>query len=39
MRESTLHTDSIGAADATNESVAGIQAPSGYKRMVLNMGP
>jgi NADH-quinone oxidoreductase subunit D len=39
MRESTLHTDSITATDATNEPPSGIAAPSGYKRMILNMGP
>jgi NADH-quinone oxidoreductase subunit D len=39
MRESILHTDSITASDATNETVTGIQAPGGYKRMILNMGP
>src|SRR6202451_2868183 len=39
MRETILHTDSITATDATSEPVAEIQAPSGYKRMILNMGP
>src|SRR5271165_4644719 len=39
MRESTLHTDSITATNATLETVDQIIAPSGSKRMILNMGP
>src|ERR1700685_310635 len=39
MRESTLHTDSITASDATQETVDQIATPSGNKRMILNMGP
>ena len=39
MREFTLHTDSITASDATHETVDQIAAPSGTKRMILNMGP
>src|SRR6202041_2812813 len=39
MRESTLHTDSITASDATHETVDQIATPPSSKRMVLNMGP
>src|SRR5271165_3744194 len=39
MRESTLHTDSITATNATLETVDQIIAPSTSKRMILNMGP
>src|ERR1700735_5729446 len=39
MRESTLHTDSITASDPTQETLHQIPAPSGNKRMILNMGP
>ncbi|HEX5228872.1 MAG TPA: NADH dehydrogenase (quinone) subunit D [Bryobacteraceae bacterium] len=39
MRESTLHTGSISALDATHEPVESIAEPAGYKRMILNMGP
>src|SRR6202790_5411184 len=39
MRESTLHTDSITASDATHETVDQIAAPRSSKRMILNMGP
>src|ERR1700688_3410974 len=39
MRESTLHTDSITASDATHETPEQISAPSTSKRMILNMGP
>src|SRR5271170_7266732 len=39
MRESTLHTDSITASDATQETPHQIPAPSSTKRMILNMGP
>ncbi len=39
MRESTLHTDSITASDATQETVDQISAPSTSRRMILNMGP
>ena len=39
MRETTLHTDSITASDATHEVVGQIGAPSNTKRMILNMGP
>ena len=40
MRETTLHTDSITASDATlDAAVPDVAAPSGTKRMILNMGP
>src|SRR5580692_3869000 len=39
MRESILHTDSITASDATQETIGQIATPSGTKRMILNMGP
>src|SRR6202453_5247578 len=39
MRESTLHTDSITASDATHETVDQIATHPSSKRMVLNMGP
>jgi NADH-quinone oxidoreductase subunit D len=39
MRESTLHTDSITATDATLEAVGQIASPTTSKRMILNMGP
>jgi NADH-quinone oxidoreductase subunit D len=38
MRESTLHTDSITATDATQESLVQAPAPAS-RRMILNMGP
>src|SRR6202046_5046628 len=39
MRESTLHTDSITASDATHETVDQIATPPSSKRRVLNMAP
>src|SRR6202161_449419 len=39
MRESTLHTDSITASDATQETAEQIASPSTSRRMILNMGP
>src|ERR1700693_2153925 len=39
MRESTLHTDSITASDATHETAEQIASPSTSRRMILNMGP
>ena len=39
MRESILHTDSITASDAAQETLHQIPAPTGTKRMILNMGP
>src|ERR1700722_13892832 len=38
MRESTLHTDSITATDATHEPLNQPPAPS-TRHMILNMGP
>jgi len=38
MRESTLHTDSITATDATREPLIQPPAPSA-RHMILNMGP